>query len=45
VSEALEKRLAMLIRDARVYGEALARQRRADLAGDEPGFMAKHRGR
>jgi FMN reductase len=43
VSEALEKRLAMLIRDARVYGEALARQRRADLTGDEPGFMAKHR--
>jgi NAD(P)H-dependent FMN reductase len=43
VSEALEKRLAMLIRDARVYGEALARQRRADLAGDEPGFMARHR--
>ena len=43
VSETLEKRLAMLIRDARVYGEALARQRRADLASDEPGFMARHR--
>ena len=45
VSEALEKRLTMLIRDAQVYGEALARQRRADLAGNEPGFMAKHRKR
>jgi FMN reductase len=43
-SEALKKRLAMLIRDARVYGEILARQRRADLAGSDPGFLAKHRG-
>src|SRR6516165_2202990 len=43
VSDSLEKRLAMLIRDARVYGECLARQRRSDLAGNEPGFMAKHR--
>jgi FMN reductase len=43
VSEALEKRLTMLIRDARVYGEALARQRRADLSCDQPGFMARHR--
>jgi FMN reductase len=44
VSEALEKRLAMLIRDARVYGEVIARQRRADLACSEPGFLARHRG-
>lgn len=44
VSETLQKRLAMLIRDARVYGEVLARQRRADLAGSEPGFLARHRG-
>jgi len=43
VSEVLQKRLSMLIRDARVYGEILARQRRADLAGSEPGFLAKHR--
>jgi len=43
VSDALEKRLAMLIRDARVYGQALARQRRADLECTEPGFMARHR--
>jgi len=44
VSDALQKRLAMLIRDARVYGEILARQRRADLACAEPGFLARHRG-
>jgi FMN reductase len=43
VSETLQQRLAMLVRDARVYGAALARQRRADLAGVEPGFMARHR--
>jgi azobenzene reductase len=44
VSELLQKRLAMLIRDARIYGEILARQRRADLAGSEVGFLARHRG-
>lgn len=43
VSEAFEHRLQMLIRDARVYGELLGRQRRADLAGRDPGFMARHR--
>ena len=43
VSEALQQRLEMLVRDLRVYGEILARQRRADLAGTEPGFLARHR--
>ena len=43
VSDALKQRLEMLIRDLRVYGELLARQRRADLAGAEPGFLARHR--
>jgi FMN reductase len=43
VSDALRKRLAMLIRDLRVYGELLAGQRRADLAGTEPGFLTRHR--
>jgi len=43
VSEKLQNRLAMLIRDARVYGEILARQRRADLTGSDPGFLARHR--
>ena len=43
VSNALQKRIEMLVRDVRVYGEMLARQRRADLAGTEPGFLAKLR--
>ena len=43
ISETLNQGLAMLIRDFRVYGELLARQRRADLASNEPGFMARHR--
>jgi len=43
ISPALKERLEMLIRDARVYGEVLARQRRADLAATEPGFLARHR--
>jgi NAD(P)H-dependent FMN reductase len=45
VSDTLRKRLDMLLRDARVYGALLARQRRADLACEDPGFMAKHRGK
>jgi FMN reductase len=43
VSEPFTKRLEMMVRDLRVYGEILARQRAADLAGAEPGFMARHR--
>ena len=43
ISETLNQRLAMLIRDFRVYGELLARQRRVDLADNQPGFMARHR--
>ena len=43
VSGALKKRLDMFVHDVRVYGTLLARQRRTDLAGREPGFMAKHR--
>ena len=31
----------MFVRDARVYGELLAQQRRADLAGTDPGFPRK----
>jgi FMN reductase len=42
-SDALRQRLQMVVRDARVYGEVLARQRRDDLAGKEPGFLARHR--
>jgi NAD(P)H-dependent FMN reductase len=42
-SDALRQRLTMLVRDLRVYGELFARQRCADLAGSEPGFLARHR--
>src|SRR5438876_5220752 len=43
VNEIFKRRVEMLIRDARVYGEVLARQRRPDLTGTEPGFLARHR--
>ena len=43
VSDALRTRVEMMIRDVRVYGEVLARQRRADLASNDPGFMARWR--
>lgn len=43
VSETLRNRLEMMVRDLRVYGELLGRQRRADLTGKEPGFLARHR--
>jgi NAD(P)H-dependent FMN reductase len=42
-TEAFRQRLAMLARDVRVYGALLAGQRRADLAGTDPGFMARLR--
>jgi FMN reductase len=45
VSASLHQRLDMLVRDVRVYGALLARQRRVDLAGKEHGFMARHRKR
>jgi NAD(P)H-dependent FMN reductase len=43
VSDTLKSRLEMFAHDVRVYGRVLAQQRRADLAGTEPGFLAKHR--
>jgi len=42
-SKALRARLKMLARDVRVYGELLAAQRRNDLEGTDPGFMARLR--
>jgi len=42
-SESLQRRLEMMIRDVRVYGEVLGKQRRADLFGKEPGFLARLR--
>ena len=42
-TEAFAGRLRMMTRDMRVYGELLARQRRADLTGSDPGFLARLR--
>jgi hypothetical protein len=42
-SDSLKKRLEMFAHDICVYGQVLAGQRRADLAGAEPGFLARYR--
>jgi NAD(P)H-dependent FMN reductase len=42
-SEAFLKRMEMFIRDVRIYGDLLANQRRHDLAGTDPGFLARMR--
>ena len=42
-SPALQARIEMMVRDTRVYGGLIAAQRRADLSGTEPGFLARHR--
>ncbi len=43
VNDTFKNRLVMFVRDTQVYGELLAAQRRADLAGTEAGFMARLR--
>ena len=43
VGDSFNQRLEMMIRDMRVYGGLLASQRRADLAGTEPGFLERLR--
>jgi NAD(P)H-dependent FMN reductase len=40
---AFEKRLEMMIRDTRVYGTLIARQRREDLTCQDHCFMSRHR--
>ena len=42
-SDALRKRLEMFVHDVAVYGTLIAKQRRADLSGTEPGFLARYR--
>ncbi len=42
-SEPFEQRIEMFVRDISVYGKLLAQQRRMDLAGNEAGFLARHR--
>jgi NAD(P)H-dependent FMN reductase len=44
-SDTLRQRLEMFAHDIRVYGAVLAAQRHADLAGTEPGFLARYRQR
>ncbi len=43
VDAAFKKRLEMFARDIHIYGQLLAKQRRADLKGTGPGFLARHR--
>ena len=43
VSDSFKQRVEMLVRDVRVYGGLIAQQRRADLAGTEPGFLERLR--
>ncbi len=42
-SDALGQRVTMFARDIQVYGKLLTEQRRRDLAGGDPGFMARWR--
>ncbi len=41
--EQFEQRIEMFVRDISVYGKLIAQQRTKDLAGNEAGFMARHR--
>ena len=43
VSDAFNQRLEMMVRDTLVYGQLLAQQRREDLRGTDPGFLARLR--
>ena len=43
VNESFKARLDMMIRDVRVYGRLLGRQRQADLEASDPSFLARHR--
>ena len=43
INDAFRQRVEMFARDLRVYDELLARQRQADLAGTDPGFLARLR--
>ncbi len=43
LSASFRSRLEMFTRDVRVYGEVLSKQRQADLAGTDPGFLARLR--
>ena len=42
-SETFQKRLEMFVRDVAVYGTLISEQRMKDLAGTDPGFLARLR--
>lgn len=44
MGEGLATRLGMMTADIARYGALLARQRRSDLASEDPGFLAHYRG-
>jgi hypothetical protein len=43
VSDKFRDRLTMMMRDVQVYGDLIAAQRRADLAGTDATFLAQLR--
>jgi FMN reductase len=43
INDTFAQRLDMLVRDVQTYGALLAEQRKADLASNEPGFLARFR--
>jgi len=43
ISEGFRKRLEMFVHDIRRYGALIAAQRQLDLAGTDPGFLARWR--
>lgn len=42
-SDILRSKLDGMARDLVIYGQLLANQRKADLAGDDPGFLSHYR--
>jgi FMN reductase len=43
ISKAFKDRMIMMAHDIAVYGKVLAQQRKSDLAGSDPTFLARHR--
>jgi NAD(P)H-dependent FMN reductase len=43
VNKLFKERMTMMAHDIAVYGSVLAKQRRTDLAGSDPTFLARHR--
>jgi NAD(P)H-dependent FMN reductase len=43
VSKGFKDRMTMMAHDIAVYGGVLSKQRKADLAGSDPTFLARHR--